>query len=62
MWGLMVPKENASLKKLWGLTWLEGLGLVIVLPRGLPSGKFGNAVDIVFVMSFVGVTLFLQAH
>lgn len=28
-----------------------------MLPRELPSGKLGNAVGVVFVMSFVGVTL-----
>lgn len=49
-----------------GLTWLKGLGLEsLCYLRDGPQGKLGKGWytgGVVFVMSFVGVTLLLQAH
>lgn len=61
--GLDGPRGKCIFEKVIGPHVAGGFGVrVIVLPRGLPSGKFGNAFGVVFVMSFVGVTLLLQAH
>ena len=58
--GLGGPKGKCIFENVIGPLVAGGFG-VVVLPRGLPSGKCGDAVG-VGAMSLVGVALLLQAH
>ena len=58
--GLGGPKGKCIFENVIGPLVAGGFG-VVVLPRGLPSGKCGDAVG-VCAMSLVGVALLLQAH
>ena len=59
--GLGGPKGKCIFENVIGPLVAGGFG-VVVLPRGLPSGKCGDAVGVVCAMSLVGVALLLQAH